>query len=132
MAKTGIVNTNLLDRLELERLISEIQLKLPNMRSLQYIQTERTVSAKGNILEILARSASSEGKQIDLKFKNFILNEDETYRIIENCFTIGNATIYEKSRLKKLLNDSCESRLFKAGNADCHFIKNNASLIELI
>ena len=58
--------------------------------------------------------------------------EDETYGIIGNCFTISNAIIYEKSKLKKIPEDICESRLPKGGNADCHFINNDAKIIELI
>ena len=34
--------------------------------------------------------------------------------------------------LKKIPKDSPESRLLKGGNADCHFIKNDAEVIELI
>ena len=59
-----------------------------------------------------------------------MLNEDETYGIIGNCFTIGNTVICEKSKLKKIQEDSCESRLLKGGSADCHLIKNDVEVTE--
>ena len=81
---------------------------------------------------ILVRSASSKAKQVDIQFKNFMLNEDETYGIIGNCFTIGNATLCEKSVFKEIPEDSYESRLLKGENANCHYIKNDVEIIELI
>ena len=34
--------------------------------------------------------------------------------------------------LRKLPEDGCEPRLSKSGNAQCHFIKNNSEIIELL
>lgn len=147
MAKNGIVNTNLLDKFELERLISEEE-TLPYENSIEAAEYAKpSIYTNGTFLlyvlsvpkvnpqeyrVILARASSSKEKQVELQYKNFMLNKEETYGMTGNCFTINNTTICEKSMLKKLPEDGCDARLLKGGNANCHFIRNSAEIIELI
>ncbi|KAI8120057.1 hypothetical protein CVS40_8594 [Lucilia cuprina] len=61
-----------------------------------------------------------------------MVNEDETYGIIGDCFHIRNTTICEANKLRKLPEDGCDARLLKGGNADCHFITNMEEIVELL
>ncbi|KAI8120096.1 hypothetical protein CVS40_8606 [Lucilia cuprina] len=146
MAKTSIVNTNLLDQLEIEKIISEESLPYQNLIEaaeyakpsmytngtilLYVISVPKVTSQKYRV--ILARATSLKGKQVNLRYHNLMVNEDETYGIIGYCFRIRNTTICETNKLRKLPEDGCDARLLKGGNADCHFITNMEEIVELL
>ncbi|XP_046807886.1 uncharacterized protein LOC124420092 [Lucilia cuprina] len=98
MAKTSIVNTNLLDQLEIEKIISEeesspyqnlievAEYAKPSMYIngtilLYVISVPKVTSQKYRV--ILARATSLKGKKVNLRYHNLMVNEDETYGIIE-------------------------------------------------
>lgn len=147
MAKSGIVNSNLLDREEINNIIAEME-TLPYQNVIEAIEYGKpSVFTNGTmLLYVLAmpkikkeeyhllttRSTISQGKRVDLEFDKILVNQKETYGIVKACFSISNSTVCEDGALRKLPEGSCIPRLIKGGNASCRFVTDNQEVIELI
>lgn len=147
MAKTGIVDTNLLDRAEIERVISEEE-GLPYQNLVEALEyATPSIYSNGTLLLyilsvpkvkpdryqlLLARAATSKARRVNLQYQRLLVNKYETYGITSDCSSINNSTICEMRSLKKLPEDGCLARLLKGGDARCHFEPSNDVVIELV
>lgn len=147
MARSGIVNTNLLDHEEINRLISEVE-TLPYANVVEALQFGKpSVYTNDSILLyvlsmpkvsrteynlLLTRASILGGKQVDLPYSKILANHEDTYGIISNCLSMGNMTTCDESSLEKLEEEGCVVRLLKGGHANCAIRTNTASITELI
>lgn len=147
MARNGLVNTNLLDREEINRIISEIE-TLPYTNEIEAIEYGTpSIYTNGSILLyilampkvrneefnlLLTRPSIINGSQLDLGFRRMLVNYRETFGILGNCLSISNLTVCEENALKKLNEEDCVVRLLKGGHAACTFQTNNREVIDLI
>lgn len=147
MAKAGIVNTNLLNQDEIERIILEEQV-LPYSNLIEAMEYAKpSVYTNGTLLLyvlsvpklrtdryrwLAARATSLHGKRVNLQYRNLLVNEDETYGVANDCYSINNATICEMSSIKKLPEDGCLARLLKGGDASCQYEPHEGEIVELV
>lgn len=147
LAKSGLVNTNLLNKEEINRIISEIE-TLPYVNEIQAIEYgSPSIYTNGSLLLytlsipkvrneeynlLLTRPSIINGAQIDLEFSKMLVNSLETFGITGECLSINNSTVCHEESLKKLSEDSCVARLLKGGHTTCTFRSNNEEVVELI
>lgn len=147
MAKSGIVNTNLLNHDEVTMLINEfetlpyeneieaIEFGVPsiyaNSSMLLYILSIPKVR-KNDYNMLLIRPTIINDKQVNIDFNKVLVNQDETYGIVKNCLSISNSTVCREEALQKVPEDHCLSRLLKGGRAACTYRTNTNEVIELI
>ncbi|XP_053968042.1 uncharacterized protein LOC128869498 [Anastrepha ludens] len=147
MAKSGIVNTNLLNPVELHQLISEEE-ALPYQNAIEAIEYAKpSLFSNGSLLLyvlaipkvrtdefrfLMTRAAVHAGMRVVANYTKMLVSKEETYGIISECPSIKNSTICEMSHLQRLPEDGCLARLIKGGDAECHFEPENGETIELI
>lgn len=147
MAKGGIVNSNVLDREEIHRIIDEIA-TLPYSNELEAIEyANPKVCTNGSMIlyvlslpkvrkaeynYLIVKPSVREGKVIDIRFNTLLVNEKETYGITEPCMRISNNTVCEEKSLKKLPEDDCISTLIKGGEAKCSYRSCEEEVVELV
>lgn len=147
VAKNGIINTNLLDVEEINRIISEVE-TLPYGNEVEAIEygTPSIFSNNSMLLYVLSipkvrkeeynllltRPSIIDGKQIDLNFNRMLVNHRETYGIRSSCLSISNSTICEEMSLERIPEDNCIVKLLKGGPTTCAFRTNTAEIVELI
>lgn len=145
LAKGKIVNTNLLDKGEISRLITEIE-TLPYSNEIEAIEyaepmmmvKESTIlyvisipkTSKQNYNHVIVKSTVNQNKQIHLEFNELLLNQDELFGITQRCNLFRDITICERSKLKELSNDHCINQIIKGLNARCDYQFNNNQIIE--
>ncbi|XP_043063210.1 uncharacterized protein LOC122319682 [Drosophila yakuba] len=121
-AKTGTVNSNLLDHEEVETILNEVS-NLPYQNPIEAIEFSRpSVVTNGTmILYILAfpkvttesykfmhlYSTISEGRQVVLEHNKLVASPDETYAVLGDCLSIGNTTVCQEKDLLKLRENDC-------------------------
>lgn len=147
MARGGIVNSNLLDKGEIDYLLNEVE-TLPYQNVVEAIEYARpSVLSNGTMLLyilampkvknekfrlLLARATSLQGKRVKLQHQKLLVNEVETYGITDDCYSINNTTICEMSSMEKLSEEGCLARLLKGGDARCSYEPYGGEVIELI
>lgn len=145
LAKSGVINTNLLDMKEIHRIVSEVD-SLPynneieaveygkpsifsNGTSLLYVLSIPKVSPK-KFEKIITRAAITDGRQLDLRYSAVLLNHEDTFGIKDDCTSMGNITVCSPNQLKKLGEDECLSKILKGMNANCTFLTNKETVVE--
>lgn len=147
MAKSGIVNTNLLDRTEIEEIITEME-TLPYSNAIEAIEYgEPTIYTNGTLLlyivsipklkkdfyhRLIVRPAIKSNKQIELQFNEILISQNETFGVRSPCLYINNITVCRKSSLSQLPEESCVPRLLKGGTANCQYRTVKAQIVEMI
>lgn len=147
MAKSGIINTNLLDHDEINMLVNELE-TLPyengieaiefgvpsiytNESTLLYVLSMPKVRKEDYNL-LLLKPSIIEGKQVNIEFDRVLINQEETYGVNKNCLSINNSTVCKEEALTKIPEDHCMVRLLKGGHAACTHRVNTNEVIELI
>lgn len=108
LAKTGIVNSRLLDHEEVQAILTEVR-NLPYQNAVEALEFSRpSVLTNGTtLLYILAMPkvapkeyrlllllpAILEGKQVMLRYDKVAVNTEETYAVVNDCLSIGNTTV---------------------------------------
>ena len=92
MAKGHIINTNLLEEEEIDRIVSEVE-------SLRY---QSTILALEHGRPPIATNVNNH-KQVKLPFDRMLMNQVETYGLLGDCASIRNITICEGNALKKVV-----------------------------
>lgn len=147
LAKGGIINSNLLDKDEIARLVTEIE-TLPYSNEIEAIEyAEPTMIIKNTtILYIIAipktsreefhhikiRSTINNSKQIHLEYSEILINQHNIYGIIDKCQTRRETIICDLSQLQELKESHCINQLLKGLNAGCEFTFNEKESIEPI
>ncbi|XP_067614938.1 uncharacterized protein [Eurosta solidaginis] len=147
MAKSGVINTNLLDRDEIGRLIIEED-SLPYQNTIEAIEYgSASVYSNGSTLLyvlsmpkvkpdgyrlLITRAAVIKGQHVDLSYKKMLINEVETFWVNEDWPSISNTTICSPKSLTKLRENGCLARLLKGGDAKCRFEPDNTKTVEMI
>lgn len=147
MARSGIVNTNLLDQEEINRVINEVE-TLPYANVVEALQfgkpsvftndslllyvlsIPRVSSTEYNLVH--ARASIIKGRQLDLPYRKLLVNNKETYGILGKCLTMDNITVCEEDVLENLEKDECIPQLLKGGHAQCIMRSSMTSLVESI
>ncbi|KAL7742983.1 hypothetical protein ACLKA6_011350 [Drosophila palustris] len=122
IAKAGLVNSNLLDEVEVMALLKEMDslpyqsaveasefakpIVVTNGTTLLYILALPKVIAKEYQMLVIRPSISS-GKQVDFNHGKLLVAPDETFAITSDCLTIGE-------------------------NAECHYVASNRRVVELL
>lgn len=141
MAKSGIVNTNLLDQSEINRIIDELE-TMPYGNAIEAVEYGvPSVYTNGLLLLyilsipklernsynlLLTRAAITEGKQIDLGFDRILVNEAEAYGIKDACLSINNSTVCKRSE------KDCLTQILKGGSAKCNYRRTQEEIIEVL
>lgn len=144
LARKGITNTNLLNRVEINRIIQEVE-SLPYTNEVEAIEyAEPMVISKGSIIlyvlsfpktnkeeynRISIRSTVRNNKQIYLEFKEILIDQEHIFGIKEHS-NIINTTLYKNSQLQQLPKDHCISQLIRDQTAKCDFRFNENQIIE--
>lgn len=146
MAKNGLVNTNLLDIEEINRIVNEVE-TLPYANEIEAIEYTPSVYTNNSVLlyilsipkvrneeyNLLITTASIVAtKQVELKYERVLVNQRSTYGLRDKCLTINNSTVCADSALDKLADNDCINRLIKGGPTSCFFRTNTEEVIELI
>lgn len=147
MAKVGIVNSNILDKEEINNLLSEME-TLPYQNAIEATEYAKpSVYTNGTLLLYVlsmpklserkyhllrTRAAVIAGRQLDFEFNKMLVNQQETFGVEKECLLINNSTICEMSALKKFEEESCVPRILKGGQAKCKFRANNEEIVEII
>lgn len=147
MAKNGIVNTNLLNQAEINRILDELE-TLPYNNVIEAVEyaTPSVYTNGSHLLYVLSipklgrsvynllltRATINEGRQIDLQFKKVLINEAETYGLRDDCLSINNSTVCRRSSVIKLAEDDCLNRILKGGSARCKYKFNQDEVVEIL
>lgn len=147
LAKGNIVNTNLLSKGEISRLIMEIE-TLPYANEIEAIEyAEPMIIMKESTLlyvlsmpktsrqdynHIIIRSTSSYNKRIYMEFNELLLNQDEIFGIVKKYHILGEMTICDLNGLKRIPTDHCIYQLIKGLNAKCEYQFHNQQIIEIL
>jgi len=146
-AKAGLVNSNLLDEVEVRALLKEMD-SLPYQSAVEATEFAKPIVATNGttLLYILAlpkviakeyqmlvvRPSISSGKQIDFNHGKLLVAPDETFAITSDCLTIGNTSVCAEEHLTPLNEAGCIPRILKGGNAECHYVASNRRVDELL
>lgn len=123
LAKRGIINSNLLDSMEISKILLEIKslpMVLIKESFLLYVvclpKTEHT-----DFNHILVRSIIRNNKMIHLEYSNLFMTQGVTYGISGKCTQIQDVTICQKEELQQLAPHDCLAQVFEGGNATCEY-----------
>ncbi|XP_055388934.1 uncharacterized protein LOC129618032, partial [Condylostylus longicornis] len=116
LAKNGIVNTNLLSRIEIQKILKEID-TLPYVNEIEAIEYAKpqvvtngreilyilSIPKTGNQYydHIIARSTIRNSQQVYLEYQELLV-KDDVYGISTKCENLRNITICERSKIRKL------------------------------
>lgn len=147
LAKGGIVNSNLMDRKEISRLINEIE-TLPYYNEIEAIEhAEPTMLIKDMIIlyvislpkttgeefhHLKLRSTIKNNQQIHLEYSEILINQRKIYGMINKCQSRREVTICRLNQIQELKEDHCINQLMKGFNAGCEFLFNEKEVIEPI
>jgi len=147
LAKAEIVNSNLLNVNEINRLVSEME-TLPYQNLIEALEYAKpSILTNGTALlyvlsmpkvstqvyhRLIVRAPVHNGKQVELTFNKMLVNHEETYGISGACTLIGNSTVCKPDDVLKLEEGTCLPSLLKGGNASCKFERNNATILEML
>ena len=122
IAKSGIINTNLLDFNEVEELVMEMK-TLPYANAIEAIEYGTpSIFTNGNLLlyvlsmlkveeqiydHLILRAAIDSSKQIDLPFGEVLVRENQTLGLKSDCLIINNSTVCRYSSLERISEDDC-------------------------
>lgn len=147
LAKSGIINTNLLDKAEVENIITEIE-TLPYANAVEAIEYGNpSVYTNGSLLlyvlsipklkhdfyhRLITRAAVRQGKQIELPFNEILINQNETFGVKSSCLNINEVMVCQQSSLSQLSEETCIPRLLKGGHASCDYKLVKMKIREMI
>lgn len=147
LAKSGIINTNLLDKAEVEEIITEME-TLPYANAVEAIEYGTpSIYTNGSLLlyvisipklkygfyhRLITRATIRNGRQIELPYNEILISQNETFGVKTPCLNINELTVCRESSLQQLNEDTCISRLIKGGNANCQYRIAKAQIIEMI
>lgn len=145
LAKGGIINSNLLDKEEINRLVNEIE-TLPYYNEIEAIEhAEPTMLMRDMMIlyvisipktngeafhHVKLRSTIKNNKQIHLEYSEILLNQHRIYAITSQCKNRRETTICGLNQLQELNEDHCINQLMKGFNAGCEFSFNEKEIIE--
>lgn len=147
LAKGGIINSNLLDKDEISRLVTEIE-TLPysnEIEAIEYAEPAMIVknstilyvisipkTSKEDFHHIKLRSTIKNNKQIHLEHKEILINQHNTFGIIDKCIKRRETIICDLGQLQELKENHCITQLLKGLDAGCEFTFNKKEVIEPI
>lgn len=147
MAKAKVVNTNLLNKEEVNQLIGELDV-LPYSNIIEAIEySEPSIYTNGTHLlyilsmpkvaetkfnHLIVRAVLKEGQKVDVTHRTILMNKDETYGVKDKCLRLTNAMICKKEMLDQLPEEDCITRLLKGGKTACRYVTSSESKVELL
>ncbi|XP_054747149.1 uncharacterized protein LOC129252967 [Anastrepha obliqua] len=147
MAKAGVANSNLLNKEEINSLISEIEV-LPYSNVVEAIEySEPSIYTNGTLLlyvlsmpkvaqtrfnHLITRSILKDGHRVDLKYKTILINKQLTYGIKNSCLHLATAMVCKQEALDLLSEDECLPRLLKGGQTSCRYVIGTETTVEVL
>ncbi|XP_054745757.1 uncharacterized protein LOC129250141 [Anastrepha obliqua] len=147
MAKAGVVNSNLLNKEEINSLISEIEF-LPYSNVVKAIEySEPSIYSNGTLLlyvlsmpkvdqtgfnHLITRSVLKDGHRVDLKYRTILMNKQLTYGIKNSCLHLATAMVCKQEALDLLAEEECLPRLLKGGQTSCRYEIGMDTTIEVL
>ncbi|XP_036342472.1 uncharacterized protein LOC118751763 [Rhagoletis pomonella] len=147
MAKAGVVNSNLLNKEEINQLISEIE-ALPYSNVIEAIEySEPSIYTNGTLLlyvlsmpkvaqtrfnHLITRSLLRDGHRVDLKYKTILMNKQQTYGIKDSCLHLATAMVCKQGSLDLLPEEGCLPRLLKGGQTSCRYLTCMETTVEVL
>ncbi|XP_017486442.1 PREDICTED: SWI5-dependent HO expression protein 3-like [Rhagoletis zephyria] len=147
MAKAGVVNSNLLNKEEINQLISEIEV-LPYSNVIEAIEySEPSIYTNGTLLlyvlsmpkvvqtwfnHLITRSILKDGHRVDLKYKTILMNKQQTYGIKDSCLHLATAMVCKQGSLDLLPEEEYLPRLLKGGQTSCRYITCMETTVEVL
>lgn len=147
LAKRGIVNSNLLSKIEISDILSKIE-SLPFRNELQAIEfAEPMMLVKKSVLlyvvclpqtegttfnNIIVKSTIKNNKRIHLSFSNLFISQHLQFGIIGKCIEIDETILCKRSQLQKLTKDDCVLKLLNGEKVKCDFNYESRPIVELI
>lgn len=147
LAQSGIVNSNLLNKEEISKIMEEIE-TLPYSNEIEAVEYAKPtmIIKESTILYVLSipktsntiydhiilRSTIQNNKQIHLEYKEILSKLDEIYGIKESCDDIKNTTICRSNQIQKLPKTHCINQLIKGINKQCELQYSENEIIEEI
>lgn len=145
LAKGEIINSNLLDKEEIARLLTEIE-TLPYSSEIEAIEYAKPTmiiknttilyvitipkTSKEEFHHIKIRSTIKNNKQVHLEHNEILINQHSIYGITDKCQIRRETTICDLNQLQELKDNHCINQLLKGLNAECEFTFNEKELIE--
>ncbi|XP_058985142.1 uncharacterized protein LOC131805666 [Musca domestica] len=142
LAKSRIINTNIVDREEINRILAEME-TLPYENEIEAIEHGTpSIYVNGSMLLYIVsmpklgrrdynllhtRASILDGKRIDIEYKKMLVNQDEACGITGSCSSTNNFTVCEMSDLEGLEDDDCVPKLLK-----CRYRTGNQTILELV
>lgn len=147
LAKGGIINTNLLDKEEIGRLLAEIE-TLPYGNEIEAIEyAEPIILVKNSIIlytisipktsgqnynHVHIRSTIKNNRQIYLEYNQLLVNQNELFGIKNECKSINNITLCKSNQVSQIDEKHCISQIIRGTNASCDYKFSNNEIIEPI
>lgn len=147
LAKGKIINTNLLDKEEVSRLVAEIE-TLPYSNDIEAIEyaepmmlaKESTIlyvisipkTSKQEYNHVVVRSTVESNKQIYLEYNELLVNQDEIFGIIRQCKLFRENILCEINSLEELKPDHCINQLIRGLDAQCNYQFNKNQIIDTL
>lgn len=147
MAKAGVINSNLLNKEEINELISEIEV-LPYANVIEAVEYgEPSIYTNGTLLlyvlsmpkvdqtrfnNLITRAITKNGRRLDLRYSQVLINKMQTYGVKDKCIHLTSAMVCKQDALDLLREEDCLPRLLKGGETSCRYVSCNDSTIEVI
>ena len=147
MARNNMVNTNLLDKSEINKILQEID-TLPYANEVEAVEYGKpSVYCNGSMLlyslampkvgntefkAILVRAPIKEGLQLDLPFRRMLISNRRLYGVTGKCMVMNNSTICSMEALIEIQENDCVNKLLKGGHASCEYVTNNEVVVEAL
>lgn len=145
LAKAEIVNTNLLDREEVNRIVAEIE-TLPYSNEIEAIEYAEPLmliknsiilyvisipkTSKINYNHLAIRSTIKNDKQIYLEHQQLLANQNDIFGITSNCRKFKETIICKINQLQEIPSNHCINQLMNGLEAGCDYQFNKNEIIE--
>ncbi|XP_055386951.1 uncharacterized protein LOC129615658 [Condylostylus longicornis] len=147
LAKGKIVNTNLLNKEEINQLISEMQtlpyfnvidaieyatptVVVQDMTVLYILSLPKTSGVEYNYIKI--RATTKNNKQLHLTYKSLLTNLKQIFGISNECNKYKNTFINKMDQIQELPDDHCITQILRNCNNTCEYEFNRRESVEIM
>lgn len=141
LAKQGVVNTNLLNKEEVQNILSQIE-TLPYDSEIEAIEYAEPIMLQKESLLLYAislpktrskefiKSTIKNNRRIHLDTDELFLAHDGIYGIKETCSKMRDTVICNENQLQKFSSDHCINQLIRGADARCDYQFYKKPIIE--
>lgn len=145
LAKKGIVNSNLLDRSEIRKILKETD-TLPYSNEIEAVEyAEPSMITKDWTLlyvlsipktssstydHIITRAITKNNRRLYLKYDEILKHNKELFGIKQKCNEIKNTTICKLQQIEKIQHTECINNILQGSDIGCQLQYNSETTIE--